>query len=212
MKKRQWYVLIPILAVVSLLAALLLSGTAESKPEYGACGGCHVPGGSISVTVQSETAVDITYSVSGSTGLGKGEGWGVFNGDTKVASGSGAGQFKVAKDGTTYTVYWVDKDTSTMAGYARASVKTPMPTTTTTVPQTTTTLPPTTSTTVRQATTSTKPQTTPIIQQDDDDDANDDDIHQHDDDDSGNHGRSHGPTHRDRDRHYQSKDRSHADS
>ena len=60
-------------------------------------------------------------------------GW--FNAGTKVASKAGAGTFTDPKDGKTYAAYWVDKDASSMEGYASVSVTAPAATTTTAPPQ-----------------------------------------------------------------------------
>lgn len=196
-KRALWF--LPLLPVAGLVIVTALASPAQSVPSFSsACGsaGCHTPDAtvSISVTTASQTATTITYAVSGSNIHSAGTGWGVFSGGTKVASGNGNGQFTVAKDGTTYTVYWVDKDGATMAGYASTSVTAPMPTTTTTQATTTTTQATTTTTQATTTTTATgttgttappsttsttitvpPATTTTIVSNDDDDDEEDED-------------------------------------
>ena len=155
MKKRYALFAIPV-ALLALLVALA-GGAAATPARTGACSGCHDPGNAtISVTVASETATAITYDVSGSAGNGGTQGWGAFLGATKKFGGSGSGSFTVAKNGSVYTVYWVDKDPNSMAAYATTSVTAPVATTTTTtVPASTTTTVPASTTTTVQATTTT---------------------------------------------------------
>ncbi len=77
--------------------------------EGGLCSSCH-SGNSAIVVTATQTANDgttATYSLTVSNPYADGmTGWGVFDGRTKVASGYGAGTFRVAV-GKTFTVYGV---------------------------------------------------------------------------------------------------------
>jgi hypothetical protein len=164
---------------VILLASLILVGglalsigfvgqNAGATPsQTSACSGCHAadPSVTISVTKVSETGNTVTYNVSGSTAYGQAQGWAVFSGSTKLSSGFGPSDFTVTA-GATYTVYWVDFDSSgSMNGSASQSLIVPAATTTTTEATTTSTEATTTSTeptttSTEAATTSTEPTTT----------------------------------------------------
>jgi len=154
-KKRYALFAVPIVFVALLVA--LAGGASATPSKTSACSGCHDPGtATITVSIGSQTASSITYNVSGSTANGGAQGWGAFTGTTKVGGQYNAGSFTVPKDGKIYSVYWVDKNPSSMAAYATKSVTAPVATTTTTTARaTTTTVPASTTTTTARATTTT---------------------------------------------------------
>jgi hypothetical protein len=154
-KKRYALFAVPIALAALLLA--LVGGASATPSQTSACSGCHGAGSAtISVTVGAQTATTTTYQVSGSAGNGGTQAWGAFTGGAKVAGGSGAGSFTVARDGKTYVIYWIDKNPSNMTASTSTSVTALAATTTTTVPaSTTTTVPASTTTTVPAGTTTT---------------------------------------------------------
>lgn len=131
-RRRTALMILPLLPIAGLVIMTALASPARSLPTYtSACNGCHsADGTTISVTLQSQTATTATYAVSGSSGNNGGEGWGVFSGSTKVFNGFGPGTFTVNKDGASYTVYWVDRNTAGNAGSATTSITAPVQATT----------------------------------------------------------------------------------
>ncbi|MHB1343562.1 MAG: hypothetical protein ACYCX3_04325, partial [Thermoleophilia bacterium] len=141
MSRKRVLMFLPLLPVAALVIMTSLASPAASTPSEGsACSNCHANDAavSISVTLQSQTSTTATYAVSGSTNRA-GQGWAAFSGTSKVASGFGSSTFTVAKNGASYTVYWVDKNGGSMLGSASTTVTAPMPTTTTTAATTATT-------------------------------------------------------------------------
>src|SRR5680860_311600 len=141
MKGRTVLLFLPVLGIATIVALVTLSLTpAYSHPGYSnECSGCHGANGAVgtSVNKQSETGTQVTYAVSGANANQANTGWGVFDGSgTKVAGGSGSGQFTVPKDGANYKVYWVNK-TGSNQGYNVANVAAPASGSTATTPTTT---------------------------------------------------------------------------
>ncbi len=163
MKKRHLLFILPIALVVVL--AVLANG-ASAVPSYTSlCSGCHTAQSDVTISVAATASqpdpAAVTYAVSGSALNGGNQGFGVFKGSTRIAGQLGAGTFTVPRDGSTYTVFWVDKNPSSYAGFASTTVTAPVATTTTTTAQsTTTTTAQTTTTTVPASTTTTVPAST----------------------------------------------------
>lgn len=79
------------------------------------CDSCHtneMPDTWITVTVDSETTSEITYSVTGSDIFDGEEGWAVFDPQqNNIDNAFNSGTFTLSKDGKTYRVFWVDNGT-----------------------------------------------------------------------------------------------------
>ena len=84
--------------------------------------GCHLndePTVWISLTVDSQTATDITYQVTGSDIYDGEEGWAVFDPlQNNLACGFDSGSFTIPADDKTYRVFWVDNSTDEGPGSA----------------------------------------------------------------------------------------------
>ena len=114
---------------IFIIISLLSINNISAFPSYSSyCSSCHpndMPTTWISVTVDSQTPNDITYSVSGSNIYGDNEGWAVFDqSQTNIDNGYDSGYFTLPKDGLTYPVYWVDSG-SGLGGSAVEYVTTP---------------------------------------------------------------------------------------
>ena len=127
--KRAAVIVTVITAALGVIA--MTPQTASALPSYGYCTGCHSIGGGVSVSVvkTSETASQATYSISGSSANAMGQGWSAFNASqTKLASGSAAGSLTLPRDGLSYTVIWVNPQSSgNLTGAAVTTVVTSIP-------------------------------------------------------------------------------------
>lgn len=141
-RRRAKYLVIVAIAAVAALGIYVASASAEPGYNMGTCNTCHTtPGATVKATVKSSTSTTTTYTVAVSGGTGT-TGWAVYNGATKVTDGTAATGTFTVDDGSTYTVYGVIFNTTTMTTVGEGSVTvspvaptptpTPTPTTSTT--------------------------------------------------------------------------------
>jgi len=146
---------------IAVAAGLLRNEAGAFPSQSGYCDGCHSLDQSVtvSVTLAGETAGTVTYDVSGAPSGG----WGVFNAaPTKVASGTGPGQFTLNKGTGSYRVYWAEGGSMTTA-FTTITAPAPAATTSTAAPTTPSTAAPTTTSTAAPTTTSTAGPTTTTL-------------------------------------------------
>ncbi len=101
---------------------LQLASALPTETQYCDVEDCHEPDEPttwIDVSIDSQTAGDITYYVTGSDVYDGEEGWGVFDPlINNVANANNSGYFTLPKDGRTYRVFWVDNATDLGPGSA----------------------------------------------------------------------------------------------
>ena len=131
-KKGQLVILmcIGLIAIVAFTMMDIQSASADpTETVYCDSEYCHVndePTTWISLTVDSQTATDITYQVTGSDIYNGEEGWAVFDPlQNNLACGFDSGSFTIAADDETYRVFWVDNSTDEGPGSAYQDITRP---------------------------------------------------------------------------------------
>lgn len=131
-KKGQLVILmcIGLIAIVAFTMMDIQSASADpTETVYCDSEDCHLhdePTTWISLTVDSQTATEITYQVTGSDVYDGEEGWAVFDPmQNNVACGFDSGSFTIPADDETYRVFWVDNSTDEGPGSAYQDITRP---------------------------------------------------------------------------------------
>ena len=116
--KKRLLLGVAIVAIVGLMAGF--AGTAQAFPtQTSPCSGCHSTNAAVVVTAvqTANNGTSATYSITVANPFGM-NGWGVFNGSSKLAgAATSSGTFTVA-DGGTYRVFGVSGDGNGTQGYS----------------------------------------------------------------------------------------------
>ena len=129
---------VALLAITGLMA--VFASGAQAHPNLTSkCSGCHTLDAAhvtITATFVSSNAAGTTYAIAVNNPYGT-NGWGVYNGSSKIAGAAGNGTSVTVPNGITYTVYGVSGNNNGVEGYNSRTVSPVAPPVDTTAPTTT---------------------------------------------------------------------------